>query len=144
MTKKELRKWKGHQEWIPSVAFTANGRELVSCGRDGSITLWDAVTWASTREFSVAPSKAMCVAVSPKGGRLAVGTWDGDLCFYNISIPARTTLREAKRQFIVSSVALWAHDLPISSIAFDSTGSTLASGGLEERVKLWTKLPKFE
>src|SRR5207249_4571191 len=58
---------------IYAIAFTPDGRRLVSCGDDSRIRVWDTTTGLELLARPL-PKGARALAVSPKGNRLAVAS----------------------------------------------------------------------
>ena len=68
---------KGHSDWVWSVAFSPDGRRIVSGSNDKTIRVWD----AETGEEVVGPLKGhsdlvWSVAFSPDGRRIVSGSSD--------------------------------------------------------------------
>jgi WD40 repeat protein len=57
----------GHQNSVNSIAFSTDGRTLVSGGRDGAVKLWDVPTGNLVRTMNSGWDYVDCVAVSPDG-----------------------------------------------------------------------------
>jgi WD40 repeat protein len=55
---------------VVGVAFAEGGKRAVSCGRDGTVRLWDADTGNEVRRFA---SSAECLVVPPDGRRVLLG-----------------------------------------------------------------------
>src|SRR5205807_2246634 len=77
----------GHQERLLSVAYTPDGRGVVTCGWDGTARLWDAGTGKELRQLEVIASGERAnpsydpgsfgkVVVSPDGKQAAVTRGD--------------------------------------------------------------------
>ena len=58
----------GHNDFINNIAFSPNGRQLLSCsGRDSTIKIWDAASGELIRSIQ---SNAIGVSFSPDGSRI--------------------------------------------------------------------------
>src|SRR4051794_41696398 len=67
-----------HQDWVSSVAFSPDGKTILSGGHDGEARLWDA---ASGRRIPVPPlihsgRQVFSVAFSPDGKTILTGGQD--------------------------------------------------------------------
>lgn len=70
-TGQELLTLKGHRSFVTSVAFSSDGKRLVSASNDDTIKLWDAATGQELLTLKGHTDSAMSVAFSPDGKRLA-------------------------------------------------------------------------
>lgn len=68
---------------VRSLAFTADGRGLLSAGDDRSVALWDAATGALRRRFEVY-SPVMAIRASKDGGRLAASLGDRNVRVFDL------------------------------------------------------------
>jgi WD40 repeat protein len=59
------------------VAFSPDGRRIVSGSADHTVKVWDAVTGQETITLRGGASPVTCVAFSPDGRRIVAGGWDG-------------------------------------------------------------------
>ncbi len=75
---------RGHKGQVSSVAFTTDGRTLVTGGWDETVRLWDVPTGRETACFDLAIGKVNAIAVSPDGTRLAAGSLDGRLALFDL------------------------------------------------------------
>jgi WD40 repeat protein len=64
---------------VECVAFSRNGRDLVSCGDDGVVRLWDARTGLLRGLFELPEHRLWCTAFSPDCATVVVGGESGSL-----------------------------------------------------------------
>src|SRR5262249_38520007 len=70
-TGKLIRSMPGHTALVRRVAFTPDGKKLVSCGFDGFVRVWSVPSGELVREIEVNPGKWVeDVRVSPDGKRI--------------------------------------------------------------------------
>lgn len=65
-----IRTVEAHAGWCRAVALSRDGATLASCGNDGLVKLWDAVTGAPRRTLEGHPAHVYNVAFHPSGTRL--------------------------------------------------------------------------
>lgn len=117
-----------HQDAIQGIAFTPDGRQLISGARDGRVIFWDTTTWRPTRTTD-AHDKVYDVSVSGDGmwlvtsgsdcrtrvWKIATGELDGDFC---------------------------QHEQTVLKTAISRDGRLIASGGYDDRVVIWDRESK--
>src|SRR5262245_16235072 len=64
---------------IQSLAFTPDGRHLLSAHNDQAVRIWNAESWQMRTEFTWKVGKALDVAVAPDGLRAAVSGSSGKI-----------------------------------------------------------------
>ncbi len=126
----------GHMAMITGIAFTPDGRQLVSASNDKTIRVWDLASGKTVRTIrgESAPGhagKVYAMALSPDGKWLAVGGWfDG---------PGDE--QDAIRLYEFASSKLVAllkgHADVVQGLAFSPDGSRLISGSQDETAILW-------
>ncbi len=113
-----------HDGVVISVAFSPDGKYVVSGGGDGTARVWEAATGTEisrrTHEGVV-----MSVTFSPDGKYAASGGFDGNIYVWNF-ITGAQIFRAQYSPFT-----------PVNVIAFSPDGKYLASGGREEANKVW-------
>jgi RNA polymerase sigma factor (sigma-70 family) len=121
-TGKELRRCLGHHVYsIRALAFTADGKTLVSGGEDNRVHLWDVSSGKEDRCLTGHTRWVLTVACSPDGDTIASG--DGQF----IRLWQASTGKE---------LACLTHE-GVASIRFSPDGRTLVSGGYDRTVRLW-------
>ncbi|MCL1468120.1 WD40 repeat domain-containing protein [Argonema galeatum] len=110
---------------INSLAFSPDGKILVSGGDDFSIKLWD-VSRAEELKSGKHSSKVRTVAFSPDGKLIASGDDRGYIKIWDV---------ETMQSMIVPR-----HDSAVTSVAFSPDGKTLASGSKDKTVRFWERV----
>jgi hypothetical protein len=67
------------------VVFSADGKRLVSAGKDRMVRMWDPATGRLVRELPDFGGEVETVSVSPDSSLLATGDWAGDLRLWDIA-----------------------------------------------------------
>ena len=86
----EVPPWWVSLLWVPyvhTVAFSSNGKTLVSASTDGSICLWDVDTGERKAIFMGHTGPLVDVAYSPDGRTLASGSSDGTVLLWEVMSP---------------------------------------------------------
>jgi WD40 repeat protein len=91
-TGKEVRRFQGHKATVGAVAFTPDGKYLVSTGcwqtrddQDQSVRLWEVASGKEVRRFDGHHGSVGCVAISPDGHYALCGGYGGELRLWDIS-----------------------------------------------------------
>jgi WD40 repeat protein/tRNA A-37 threonylcarbamoyl transferase component Bud32 len=169
----ETRFLKGHRGTVHGLAFSPDGRFLVTASGDKTLRIWDAKTG---EELRVLPGgdDLRCVDFSPDGKLVAAGghwgaikVWDASADFAEAaahrchSAPVECLKFSPDGQYlaVVSSdgaVRLWmprtgfehvvfrGHTGCVYGVAFRPDGRVLASGGQDQTVKTWDLVAKRE
>ena len=115
----------GHEGWVNSVAFSPDGKTIVSGGDDGILRLWDITSGkAIGQPFKGHEGSVISVAFSPDGKTLVSGGQDGTLRLWDTSGKA-------------IGQPFKGHESSIKSVAFSPDGKTIVSGGEDKTVRLW-------
>jgi WD40 repeat protein len=109
-----------------AVAFSPDGRTVVTGGTDGNVRLWDAAT---QQEIGPPMSSDLepvgAVTFSPDGTLVAAGSTDG-----NVQLWDTATQQEA-------GSALAAGAAEVDALAFSADGKVLATAGQDGAARLW-------
>ena len=119
-----LSNTQGHTGPVTAVAFSPDGKQIVSASDDMTLKLWEGSGERKClRTFNGHENNVKSVAFSPGGNRIVTGSWDETLILWS----ARNGNKI--RTFI-------GHSTPVWSVAFSPTGQQIVSGG-EDGIKLW-------
>ncbi|GCE42958.1 High-affnity carbon uptake protein Hat/HatR [Rhodococcus wratislaviensis] len=113
---------------MTSIAFSPDGRSLISGSKNGTVQMWDVETRQPIGKAMSAGQESdpiSSVAYSPDGRTIASGTSKYD----------KVWLWDAATRQPTAQMA--GHQDDVTSVAFSADGKTLASGDLGGRLWLW-------
>jgi WD40 repeat protein len=110
--------------WVTSVAFTTDGRSVVSGSWDSSLRLWDVAAAREIRRFEGHEGVVWCVTILADGRHALSAGQDGTLKLWDL------TLTRPIRNFK-------GHEKEIWSVAILPDGKRALSGSLDATLKLW-------
>ncbi|MEI6286701.1 MAG: RING finger protein [Bacillota bacterium] len=113
----------GHSELVRSVAFSEDGKRLVSGSDDKTVKVWNLATGKS-KDLSGHKGWVKSVAFSPDGKVVASGSFDSTVKIWN----AETGEEEHN---------LTGHDAWVRDVKFSPDGKTLATCGDDKQIKIW-------
>jgi WD40 repeat protein len=127
----------GHMAMIKGIAFTPDGRQLVSASNDKTIRVWDLASGKTVRTIrgESAPGQAgkvFAMALSPDGKWLAAGGWTYPECKGRCG---EIRLYEFASGKLVA--LLKGHTNVVLGLAFSPDGSRLISGSGDNTAILW-------
>jgi WD40 repeat protein len=120
---KELRRLTGHDGPVWSVAFSPDGKTLVSGSDDGTVRLWDVATGKEKRCLHGHQGNVRAVAFAPDGRSVASGGFGGVIRLWDVQTGKGRQLGQHRRM-------VW-------GVAFSPNGKMLVSAGKDDPVRLW-------
>ncbi len=123
--------FEAHRQGVMSLAFSRNGRYLVSGGLDETVAVWSLAAAPSAalsyRRFYPLVDEVAALACSPDGQTLAIAGRTGSLVFWDFSQPWRGRAR---------ALPDGGQKAPLLSIAFDPQGRLASGSG--RKIALWS------
>ena len=114
----------GHTNTIQDLAFSPEGRFLVSGSADDTVRIWDVTQRALIQTLKGHTDAVYAVAFSPDGERVVSGSDDDTLRLWNAE--TGELIREMK-----------GHEDDVHTVAFSPDGRYIASGSWDKTVRLW-------
>lgn len=134
-----LKVLEGHLAGITSVAFSPDGRQVVTGSADQTAKVWDA---ASGRELFVLKTDSAPItsaAFSPDGQRMVIGSADQTARIWEIASGREVvTLKghgEGRQMGVYGEGDLFVTDN--FSVAFSPNGQRIATGSADQTAKVW-------
>jgi WD40 repeat protein len=133
----------GHAGGIRSIAFTPDGKQLVSAGDDKVIRVWDWQAGKTARIIrgEVAPGtegKYHVIALSPDGRWLAAGGWMAPGFGVRNSEVGSIRLFDFRTGELVGLLSV--HTDAVNSLTFSADGKLLLSGGFDNTERFFGML----
>ncbi len=114
----------GHQQAVSSIAFSPDGRQLVSSSFDKTIKVWDTNSGKCLKTLLGHRSRIWTVAFHPNGQKIASGGDDN-----------HTKIWDLKRGRCINTIV--GHTNAILSVKLSPDGNYLASGNEDNTIKIW-------
>jgi WD40 repeat protein len=109
---------------VTSVAFSPDGKRIVSGSVDKTLKVWDAATGRETLTLKGHSSSVLCVAFSPDGKRIVSGSDDKTLKVWDAATGRET-------------LTIKGHSTGITRVAFSPDGKRIASCSVDFTLKVW-------
>lgn len=109
---------------VYNMAYSPDGRHLVSGGTDGIVRVWDTATGRCLHELHGHSGSVKAVAMEA-GGLIASGGADRTIRLWQLPRPDAVAL-------------LRSHEDDVIGLAFDNSGKRLVSGSLDHTARVWS------
>ncbi|MFX0107938.1 MAG: WD40 repeat domain-containing protein [Candidatus Hodarchaeota archaeon] len=124
-TLKCIRNLQVHSRDVSGIAFTKNLNYLVTTSWDGKCVVWDLSTYEKHMTLASEKEKIRSLAITPDDSRVFLGLHNGKILSIN--------LEDRKDRIELSG-----HGDIVTSLAISPDGSSLASGGWDRIIRLWS------
>ncbi len=115
---------KGHEDLVASVAFSPDGRRMLSGSFDGTMRLWDVATGQEIHKFQRHTGWVTCVAFCPDGRRAIAGYYDWSIRLWDL---------ESGQELHCFN----GHRGAVTSLAVSPDGHSFLSGSVDATMRLW-------
>ena len=125
-----LRTLTGHTDTVLSIAYSPDGRNLVSGNWDGHIRMWDIDTGALLKTLTGHEKGVPSLVYSPDGATLISGSWDNTIRIWDVDTgqPLQT---------IIGNTTELEPSQGVRVISLSPDGQTVASATDEKVIRLW-------
>lgn len=139
-----LDRLSGHEGPVSSLAFTPDGRYLVSGSWDRTIRVWSVFDRSQTSEALQLTSDLLCVAIRPDSAQIAASTLDGSISFWNLNTSIQESGLDGRRD-VSGGRTLTSRRTAASTpgtksfncITYSSDGSCLLAAGSSKYICLY-------
>jgi WD40 repeat protein len=123
-TGQDLLTLRGHTAWVSSLAFSPDGKRIVTGSLDNTAKVWDTLTGQVKLTLQGHTGPLTSVAFSPDGTRVVSGSADG-------------TVRLWDTETGVLKLTLKGHTAPVNGVGFSPDGTRIVSESNDGTVKIW-------
>ena len=113
----------GHSQAVLAVAWSPDGKFIVTGGADQLVILWDAQTGAQLRHFQGHTALVSSVAFSPDGRQVLTGSGDNTARLWDVAIG-----QEIRR---------FEHQGWVRCVAFSPDGQHVLTGSFDKTARFW-------
>jgi serine/threonine protein kinase/WD40 repeat protein len=114
----------GHTGVVEGVAYSPDGRTIVTCGMDKTVRLWNAETGSEIRRFEGHTATVYTAVFSRDGQRVLTASSDKTVRLWDLP-----TGLEVRR--------FTGHNAVVSAAVFSADGTRILSGGDDKMLRLW-------
>ena len=130
----------GHMGAVNSLAYSDDGKLLLSAGVDKTLRLWDAVAGTVICNLSGCTDAITSASFSPDQKSVIASSIDKNVRIWNL--PEKIDPKAAAPTVAPTTTVL--HLTPVQSAVFSPDGSTFASCGDDFQVHLWDRKTSLE
>ncbi|NEP22522.1 caspase family protein, partial [Moorena sp. SIO3I6] len=121
---RERNRLQGHTGWVTNIAFSPDGKQILSGSDDGTVRLWDTETGQLIHTLEGHTDTVYEIAFSPDGQQILSGSSDNTVRLWDTETGQLIHTLEG-------------HTSLVSDIAFSPDGKQILSGSWDTTVRLW-------
>src|SRR5262249_15485736 len=115
--------FEGHKNTVRSVAFSPNGRKILTGADDEVAILWDALTGQQLRTVQGHWKEVLAAAFAPDGQQVLTGSWDKTALLCEVA----TGLQ----------LAAFGHPKGVLAVGFRPDGQQVLTGSTDGMTRIW-------
>src|SRR6266852_3684327 len=122
--RKALYTYRGHSASVNALAWSPDGKRIVSGSNDGTAQVWDAANGGHVYTYHGHAGRVNALAWSPDGKRIASGSADFTAQVWDAANGGHASI-------------YLGHSGPVWTVAWSPDGTLIASGSADKTVQVW-------
>ncbi|MFO0427914.1 MAG: protein kinase domain-containing protein [Planctomyces sp.] len=139
-TREERFRLKGHTAALSSVAWSHDGRTIITASADRTVRIWNADDGTLLRTLTGASEPVLSLAVDPKGRWIAGGT--GNLTSLTQQTPGEIIVWDTETGKV--SRTLRGHNQLVNGLSVTPNGERLVSCSRNDKIRFWDPMTGIE
>ena len=119
--------YRGHHDYVKTVAWSPDGTRLASGGRDNTVQIWNAATGANIFTYRGHKDIVQAVAWSPDGKRIASASGDHTVQVWDANDGAHVYSYQG-------------HSYEVTGVAWSPDGKRIASSSVDTTIQIWNAI----